>query len=245
MKKLLLALVTMIAVPVAWAAGDATPPALPPVQGEVLEVLEAEAFTYLRLKTAKGETWAAVRRAPVKKGMLVTINDPVVTQNFESKSLKRTFDTLAIGTLAGPAGVASAAAPTVPGAPPAQADLNQIHGGLAKAPDADTVKVAKAEGRNARTVAEVHANRLALKDQPVVIRAKVVKVTPSVMGKTWVHLRDGSGLAADQSNDLVATSKDEPKTGDVVIAKGVVRTDVNLGSGYAYRVLVEDVSFQK
>ena len=29
------------------------------------------------------------------------------------------------------------------------------------------------------------------------------------------------------------------------IAKGVVKTDVNLGSGYAYKVLVEDVSFQK
>jgi len=65
------------------------------------------------------------------------------------------------------------------------------------------------------------------------------------MGKNWVHLRDGSGSAADNSNDLLATSKDEPKVGDVVIARGTVKTDVDLGSGYAYKVLIEDVSFKK
>jgi hypothetical protein len=107
------------------------------------------------------------------------------------------------------------------------------------------VKVAKAEGANGRTVAEVNAGRLALKDQPVTIRAKVVKVTPNVMGKNWVHLRDGSGSATDSSNEILATSKEAPKVGDVVIAKGMVRTDVNLGYGYVYKVLVEDVSFQK
>jgi hypothetical protein len=106
------------------------------------------------------------------------------------------------------------------------------------------VKVAKAEGANARTVAEVNSDRPP-SDKPVTVRAKVVKVTANVMGKNWVHLRDGSGSAADNSNDILVTSKDEPKVGDVVIAKGVVKTDVDLGSGYAYKVLVEDVSFQK
>jgi len=128
-----------------------------------------------------------------------------------------------------------------PGAPPKDA----IHAGVGKTPDVADVKVAKAEGANARTVAQVNADRLTLKDKPVVIRAKVVKVNSGIMGKNWVHLRDGTGSAADNSNDLLVTSKDEPKLGDVVIAKGVVKTDVDLGSGYAYKVLVEDVSFGK
>jgi hypothetical protein len=108
-----------------------------------------------------------------------------------------------------------------------------------------TIKVAKAEGANARTVAEVNADRLALKDQPVTIRASVVKVTPGVMGRNWIHLRDGSGSAADSSDDILVTSSDEPKVGDVVVATGVVRTDVNLGSGYAYKVLVENATLRK
>ena len=73
----------------------------------------------------------------------------------------------------------------------------------------------------------------------------VVKFNGGIMGKNWVHLRDGSGSAADNSNDILVTSMDEAKVGDVVIAKGIVKTDVNLGAGYAYKVLVEDVAFQK
>jgi len=66
-----------------------------------------------------------------------------------------------------------------------------------------------------------------------------------VMGKNWVHLRDGSGTAAENTHDLVVTTADEAKVGDVVIANGVVTTDVKLGSGYSYDVLVENASLKK
>jgi hypothetical protein len=243
MKTLLVALASLLAVHAAWAAGDAAPPAAPPVKGEVLEVLDTDAFTYMRLRTTKGETWAAVSKAPVKKGEQVTIDNPTVMQNFQSKSLQRTFETIVMGRLAGAPGAPAPA--MAAGAPHAGVDMSQFHGGTGKAPGVEIGKVAKAEGANGRTVAEVYANRLALKDKPVVIRAKVVKVNAGVMGKNWVHLRDGSGSAADGSNDLLVTSKDEPKVGDLVVAKGTVKTDVNLGSGYAYKVLVEAASFQK
>lgn len=243
MKTLLVALASLLAVHAAWAAGDATPPVAPPVKGEVLEVLDTDAFTYMRLKTAKGETWAAVGKAAVKKGEQVTIDNPTVMQNFQSKSLQRTFDIIVMGRLAGAPGAPALA--TAAGSPHAGVDMSQFHGGAGKAPGVEIGKVAKAEGANGRTVAEVYANRVALKDKPVVIRARVVKVNAGVMGKNWVHLRDGSGSAADGSDDLLVTSKDEPKVGDVVVARGTVKTDVNLGSGYAYKVLVEAASFQK
>ena len=38
------------------------------ITGEVLEVKDVESYTYLRLKTKDGETWAAVGTAPVKVG---------------------------------------------------------------------------------------------------------------------------------------------------------------------------------
>jgi hypothetical protein len=243
MKTLLVALASLLAVHAAWAAGDAAPPVAPPVKGEVLEVLDTDAFTYMRLRTTKGETWAAVSKAAVKKGEQVTIDNPMVMQDFQSKSLKRTFDTIVMGRLAGAPGAPAPA--MAAGSPHAGVDMSQFHGGTGRAPEVEIGKVAKAEGANGRTVAEVYANRVALKDKPVAIRAKVVKVNAGVMGKNWVHLRDGSGSAADGSNDLLVTSKDEPKVGDLVVAKGTVKTDVNLGSGYAYKVLVEAASFQK
>jgi hypothetical protein len=132
-------------------------------------------------------------------------------------------------------------------APAAQAPNDAVHrnAGVAKAPDVGNVKVPKATGPDARTVAEILAKGADLKDKPVVVRGKVVKYTAGVMGKNWVHLRDGSGSAADNTNDVVVTTKDETKVGDVVLARGTVRTDVNLGSGYSYKVLVEEATLQK
>ena len=42
------------------------------LRGEVLEVLSVPTYTYMRLKTKDGETWAAVQKAAVKKGDQVT-----------------------------------------------------------------------------------------------------------------------------------------------------------------------------
>jgi hypothetical protein len=243
-KKLLVA--ALFAAFAAQAGAADAPPAVPSLKGEVLEVIDVQSYTYLRLKTVQGEMWAAVNKSPVKKGAEVTIYDPAVMENFKSAALDRTFPEIVFGTLgvAAPAGEPAAPA-AAGGAPHAGTDMGQMHGSIGKSVDVGTVKVAKAEGSTGRTIAEVNANRVALKDKTVTIHAKVVKVNAEVMGKNWVHLRDGSGSAADASDDLLVTSKELPKVGDVVIAKGVVKTDVDLGSGYAYKVLVENASFQK
>jgi hypothetical protein len=244
MKKQLLVAALLAAFSIVPLGTAAQPTAgIPTLTGEVLEVIDVESYTYLRLKTANGETWAAVNKSPVKKGTQVTIYDPAVMKNFKSPALNRTFPEIVFGTL--PVAAPTSAPAAAGGAPHVGADIGQIHGGIGKSVDAGAVKVAKAEGPTARTVAEVNANRLALKDKTVTIHAKVVKVNAEVMGKNWVHLRDGSGSAADASDDLLVTSKELPKVGDVVVAKGVVRTDVSLGAGYAYKVLVEDAWFQK
>jgi len=230
--KLLLAVVAAFLVMAGGSATLATAQGLA-IKGQVLEVKDVDSYTYLRLKTKEGETWAAVGKAPVKKGSEVTIENVVMMSDFESKTLKRKFDKIAFGNLAG-AGAAAAGA-----------GMGPAHGQMTPAADVGDVKVPKATGPDARTVAEVVTKRAELKDKPVTIRGKVVKFTGGVMGKNWLHLRDGSGSAADRTDDLVVTTLDETKIGDVVVVKGVVRTDINLGSGYAYNVLVEDAKLQK
>lgn len=205
------------------------------IKGKVLEVKDVETYTYLRLKTGKGEMWAAVNKAPVKMGSEVTIENVTMMANFESKTLKRKFDQIAFGSLAG-----TGAAAHAPGS-----DMGAVHAGVSKAADVGDVKVAKATGPDARTVAEVVGKRIDLKDKTVVVRGKVVKFTPGVMDKNWIHLRDGTGSAADGTNDVVVTTKDETQIGAVVLVKGVVHTDKDLGSGYSYRVLIEEATLQK
>jgi hypothetical protein len=218
-----------------WAADNPPPVQSSSLKGEVLEVKDVDAYTYLRLKTSTGETWAAVNKAPVSKGAVVTIENPAVMNNFESKTLKKTFDRIVFGTLAGSGA----------GGAPAKMDMAQMHAGVAKPVTVPNVKVAKAKGPDARTVAEIVEKKAELKDRPVLVRGQVVKYTPGVMGKNWIHLRDGSGSAADSTNDVLVTTKDETRIGDVVLARGTVRTDVDLGSGYSYKVLVDAATLQK
>ena len=111
--------------------------------------------------------------------------------------------------------------------------------------DLGDIKVPKAIGPNARTVEEVITKRVELKDKTVLVRGKVVKFTPEILNKNWIHLRDGSGSASDNTHDVVVTTNDQARAGDVVVVKGLVRTDKDLGSGYAYKVLIEEATLQK
>lgn len=218
---------------IGWAAETAPPPPTASIKGEVLEVRDVDAYTYLRLKTGDGEIWAAVNKAPVAKGAAVTIENANVMTNFESKTLKKTFDRIYFGTLTGTAAVAPGAAAMSP------------HAGAASAPEIAVVKVPKATGPDARTVAEVFAQKAQLKNKTVVVRGAVVKFLPNIMGKNWLHLRDGTGSAADGTNDLLVTTKQVAKVGDIVTAKGVAHIDVDLGMGYSYKVLIEDATITR
>jgi hypothetical protein len=205
------------------------------VKGEVLEIKDVDSYTYLRLKTNDGETWAAVNKTPVKKGEEVTIENVMVMNNFESKSLKRSFPTILFGTLGGTGGSAQSV----------ENDMANTHSGLAKTIDTGGTHVPKASGANARTVAEVMAKGAELKGQTVQVRGKVVKYNPEIMGKNWVHLRDGSGSPSNNTNDVLVTTLNQTKVGDIVTAKGIVRTDQDFGSGYSYKVLIENALLQQ
>jgi hypothetical protein len=199
------------------------------LQGEVLETQNVDSYTYLRLKTKDGEVWAAVPKTAVKQGAKVTIGSQMTMENFESKSLKKKFDKIVFGVV-----VDDSAKPAA-------------QGGVAPAAavSAPVAKVAKATGPDAKNVAEVVQGKAALKDKAVLVRGQVVKTNVGILGKNWLHLQDGSGTAAAGTNDILVTTKDVVAVGDIVTAKGTVRTDVNLGSGYVYPVLIEDAAVRK
>ena len=226
------------------------------VQGKVLERLDAPPYSYLRIKTAQGESWAAVPKTEIATGAEVTIAGAMPMTDFESKTLKRKFDLVYFGTLGGsaaaPAPAPAAGAPGPMGGAPgpmgggeSPAAMAAQHAAAATGPaDVGDVKVEKAKGADARTVAEVHAQRSTLKEKSVTVHGKVVKFNENIMGKNWVHVRDGSGTAG-KDNDLTVTTGDKASVGDVVTVKGTVRIDKDFGAGYAYPVIIEDAKLGK
>jgi hypothetical protein len=160
----------------------------------------------------------------------VAIARPELMIGFESKTLGRRFDRIYFGTLQGADAGATGGNAVVAGA---------AEGAAVAAP------ITKAEGPDGRTIAEVFAQKSALKDQAIAVRGKVVKSTSGVMGKNWLHLRDGSGSDAGQDNDLTVTTSDTAAVGDVVVIRGAVHLDKDFGAGYAYGVIVEDAAVSK
>jgi hypothetical protein len=225
MKKTLLAISLVAVTTFAGAMGNAGLS----VKGEVLEVSDVASYTYLRLKTAEGETWAAVPKAPVKKGSEVTLENVMVMDNFVSKTLNKTFKTILFGSLAG-----------------VQSQTPGL--GMATSHAINTINVAdihvpRAVGENAKTVAEIVIKPAECKDKPVLVRGKIVKYNAGIMGKNWMHLRDGS--AANANGDILVTTVNVAKLGDIVTVKGVVRNDKDFGAGYFYKVLIEDATLQQ
>ena len=230
----------VVAAPTTGAPMSGEPAQAQGLTGKVLERIDAAPYSYLRLQTARGEVWAAVPEAKLEKGVEVTIASPMLMNNFESKTLNRTFAEIFFGNLA-PAGGAQAAMPAHAGAPQGQP---------AAAPGApvvpkEAVKVDKASGADARTVAEVWAQKGGLKEKSVTIRGQVVKYNPGVMGKNWIHLQDGSGEASKGNHDITVTSQDPAAKGDIVTVKGIVRQDKDFGAGYVYALIVEDAKVVK
>lgn len=229
-------------------------PAAGGLRGKVLERIDAAPYSYLRISGPAGEVWAAVPQAAIENGTEVVIENPMAMDGFESKTLNRKFEKLFFGTLAGQGGAPQAAAPA--GMPPAGAAPGAMgapppgmaaqHAAAGAGPtDVGDVKVAKATGANAKTVAEIHAQKAQLKEKKVTVRGKVVKSNAGIMGKNWIHVRDGSGSAEKSDNDITVTSEQAANVGEVLVITGVVRVDKDFGAGYSYPVIIEEAVYTK
>jgi hypothetical protein len=204
------------------------------VKGRILERLEAPPYTYFRLQIGQEEQWAAVPENSLKVGQDVTLANPMAMTNFESKSLKRNFPTILFANIAGDA-------PT--GTSPGNVALQ--HAQTTKGPDVGDTRTPKATGADAKTVAETHAQKESLKEKTVSVRGKVVKFNAQILGRNWIHLRDGSGSADKGDHDLTVTTAETAAVGDVVTVRGILRLDKDFGSGYRYPVIIEDAKLQK
>lgn len=252
---LVFALIMMIGSVVAYASPETSAPApaakKPSVKaekddptagpsGKVVETMDAGGYTYVCLEKNGKKTWVAVPQTKIVVGSKMTFQPGQEMQNFPSKSLGRTFDSIifsggAVVSGTAPAGH-SAAGMTPQGATGSKAQTASLD---------KAAKVEKAAGPNAYTVADVYAKRSELDKKTVVVKGKVVKVSQGIMGKNWIHIQDGSGDQQEGTHNLVATSQDMSAVGDIVTITGILAKDRDFGAGYLYKAIVEDAKVQK
>ncbi|WP_456381024.1 hypothetical protein [Thiolapillus sp.] len=94
-----------------------------------------------------------------------------------------------------------------------------------------------------KTVGAVYEEKAQLAGKQVRVSGEIVKVNNKIMGRNFLHLRDGTGKQG--SNDLTVTSQETATVGDQVEIVGTVATDVDFGSGYIYPLLIEKATITK
>lgn len=201
------------------------------ISGKVVETMNSGGYTYARLDQNGQKIWVAMPQTTVTKGQTMSFAGGMVMENFESKTLKRKFDRIVFTS--GPA------------SGPAAGDAKP-HGTKGAVPTPkEKVSVPKAEGPNAYTVAGIYKNSGRLNNKEASVRGKVVKVSPGIMQRNWIHLQDGTGDAKKGTHNLVVTSTELPAVGDVITASGIVRKDKDFGGSYQYKVLMEEAKVGK
>jgi hypothetical protein len=225
-----------VAAPVVVPESDeASAPAGELISGTIVETMDAAGYTYVLVDTGVQKVWAAGTQTAVEVGEKVNLSGGMAMQNFKSQALGRTFDVIYfVGSLkgidgAGPAGQGSRF-------PQAISGHGTASGKAAPEKPVDLSNIQKASGGH--TVAELFAGKEKLADKETAVRGRVVKFNAGIMGRNWIHIRDGSG--SEGSNDLTVTTGDTAKVGDLVVIRGRVKTDQDFGHGYSYDLLIEE-----
>jgi len=233
----------------------------PSVSGKVLETMDSGGYTYLLVKMAVGEQWIAIPETEASVGEDISFYEGMVMKNFTSKTLNRTFPAIIFSSglvgdehptaAAGKAGESAddsfaaavaaekQAAQTSAAEPSQEMHMGNSGGSAGAVTPQQDIKLAKAIGDNSYTVSEIFSQAQQLQGQKVRVRGQVMKVSPNIMGRHWIHLQDGTGDAMQNSHDLVFTSQELVEEGSVVTLEGVLAADKDFGAGYKYAAIVE------
>ena len=203
----------------------------------VTEVLQTSNYTYVKGDVAGSEQWFAISKAEIEVGKSYYFAEGMLMENFESKELKRTFEKITFleGISTEPITAQTQKEETVHNE--AGTQQNEASHQSMK-PKTEQKEIAIEPAKGAITIAELFSNKKDYDGKVVKIKAEVVKYSPAIMNKNWIHLQDGTKHS--DKFDLTITSDAEFKVGDIVTIEGKVALDKDFGYGYCYEGLLEE-----
>ena len=198
--------------------------------GKVTETMNAGRYTYVKVDTGEENVWAAGPITQVEVGDTVSLSGGFEMVDFQSTILGRSFESIYLVAFmqVTPRAGASRASPVGHEAgPPGNGATLDLSG------------IPRAEGGH--TVGEILGSDDELAGKQVTVRGKVVKFSSRILGRNWIHLRDGTA-GPGGAMDLVVTTDAVAEVGNTLLVRGTVVTNTDLGSGYVYDVLIEKAS---
>lgn len=187
---------------------------------KIIEALNASNYTYINVEENGKQFWIAVNQMEVKAGETLYFSKSMEMKNFNSETLNRTFESVLF-------------------VDDAKKDMGENKMQMHPVPTTEReekVSVQKLQG--GKSIAEIFSGMKNLNGKIVKVRGKVMKYNSGIMGTNWIHIQDGTSSQGDY--DLLITSDTEVQLGKVITAEGKVATNKDFGSGYAYKVLIEN-----
>ena len=169
----------------------------------VLESMSSGGYTYMKVQDGSKNYWIAMTQRAVSKGDTISYSEQGWMQNFHSKTLNKTFDSILFAANATPKST-----PKLQNLTPSKMNSNF-------------------QEKGTHSIAELFANRDKYVNKTVTVKGKITKTSNGIMKLNWVHIQDGSNF--QNMNDLVFTSTQiPPKVGSVVYATGKLIKDKDL-----------------
>lgn len=187
----------------------------------VEEVLPTEKYVYLNVTEEDERYWIAAPKQEVKEGEVYFYRGGLLKTNFESKEYNRIFDKVYL----------------VSNIVPASHGSNAENNSTAVTADKSSEAKPKDYSREGSTkISELVNNPDKFDGKSIQLTGECTKINTNIMGKNWIHLKDGS----QDDYDLVITSELAVPVGHVVTLSGTVVLNKDFGAGYQYEILVEN-----
>lgn len=189
--------------------------------GIVVDKVDAGSYSYLQLKENNNLYWVAVPAMNIKNGESIHFSQYMEMIDFKSETLNRSFESVLFVN-------------------DASRSMNKMN---MKNPHSDVQSLDKqtisvGTLKDGKTIADIYKNKQSLNGKTVKVKGKVVKFNSAIMNRNWVHIQDGTDNNGDF--DLLITSDETAKVGDIIVAEGKLAIDKDFGAGYFYLVLVEE-----
>jgi hypothetical protein len=197
--------------------------------GTIVENIQTSKYTYCLVKTDKNEHWVAVSKMEVENGKTLYFNQGIEMRDFHSKELDRDFPSVFF--------VQSASLDPTSGASNKTMPMQQQKQTMQK-PEIVKEEIAVDKAVGGISIAELFANSAKYSGKKVIVRGKVIKFSPSIMNRNWVHIQDGT--EHEGNFDLTITTAEMVNVGAVVSFEGTVALNKDFGAGYSYSLIMEE-----
>ncbi len=204
-------------------------------EGVVVSTADASRYTYIEYKATDGKVyWAAVPQTKVKKGDKIKLLGAMPMQDFNAKALGKHFDLIFFAQQVMVNGAFAENDENTSAMPNDAIHSGKTNPNIEKnMASVDVSGIKKVKG--GYTIKELIEKADSLNGKTVKFSGVVVKFSPNIMGKNWVHLKDAS-----TNEDITLTTKETFKVGEKVVVQGKLVKDKDFGYGYYYKVLIEE-----